>query len=500
MRRSFSLRATATLSTLQAPGGLAESDERFVFHDAAGTGTFVILHAIDPWRNADVYAIAGMSARRQNAIAMPATKYISLGSLLAVALFACGGRQQNGLPDGAPPIHGSDYCGPGTVWCVDVCIPEPAASPDCGDASPPSYDPSKSGSGYCGPGTVWCRDECVPESAATPDCGDGGAGPYVGPPCAEGQCTMLPYHPVDAEYSRALDRVVLVTDTNRALHLIDPHTGADDAIPLPVQPTAVSVAPDGTRAAVGSDSSLTVVDLRARSVVSTAAVTAPAGDVVLGAAFAYVVPSAAPGNALRDAIHIVDLASGAETVTGNQLVVAGSVGQLGGDGRTFFLADRYVPVSSLYRYDLSKPLQPSQTAMVHDNGNPVCGNLWPSRDGTNVYTACGRVFDATTLVYRRSFGAPSAFVSLDDTAADGTIAVLNAAAANPNVATTLESYEPVSLSRLTTVRLPALPVGAGFATSNGLFVCRDTAGARTFVVLHAIVPASSTDVYALAAM
>jgi hypothetical protein len=43
------------LPPLAAPGGVAPSDGRFVFHDAAGTGTVVLLHASDRVSQVDVF-------------------------------------------------------------------------------------------------------------------------------------------------------------------------------------------------------------------------------------------------------------------------------------------------------------------------------------------------------------------------------------------------------------------------------------------------------------
>jgi hypothetical protein len=50
--------ATLPLPPLAAPGGAAASDGLFVFHDAAGTGTVVLLHASDPVSKVDIYGVA----------------------------------------------------------------------------------------------------------------------------------------------------------------------------------------------------------------------------------------------------------------------------------------------------------------------------------------------------------------------------------------------------------------------------------------------------------
>lgn len=53
----FTPQTSAPLPPLVTPGGVAASNGLFVFHDAAGTGTYVLLHAKDPQTSADVYGI-----------------------------------------------------------------------------------------------------------------------------------------------------------------------------------------------------------------------------------------------------------------------------------------------------------------------------------------------------------------------------------------------------------------------------------------------------------
>jgi hypothetical protein len=50
-------KTSTPLPPLVTPGGVAGSNGLFVFHDAAGTGTYVILHAKDPQTSADVYGM-----------------------------------------------------------------------------------------------------------------------------------------------------------------------------------------------------------------------------------------------------------------------------------------------------------------------------------------------------------------------------------------------------------------------------------------------------------
>jgi hypothetical protein len=75
----------------------------------------------------------------------------------------------------------------------------------------------------------------------------------------------LGYPMVDAEYDRAIDRVVAVsgTATSWTLHLYDPATGDDRQLTNANSkaPLCVCVSPDGTRAMIGHDALVSYIDL-----------------------------------------------------------------------------------------------------------------------------------------------------------------------------------------------------------------------------------------------
>ena len=54
----LALKGTVSLPSIATPGGAAASDGRYVFHDAAGTSTFAIVHGNDPQSSVDVFAVA----------------------------------------------------------------------------------------------------------------------------------------------------------------------------------------------------------------------------------------------------------------------------------------------------------------------------------------------------------------------------------------------------------------------------------------------------------
>ena len=124
---------------------------------------------------------------------------------------------------------------------------------------------------------------------------------------------------VDAEYSKSLDRIIIVTNFAN-LYRYDPSNGF--SIPLailPHLPTSVSVSPDGLFAVVGHDGFITHVDLSSLTVLATYPTSIDVGDIVHGGnGFAY----ATAGSGQAAAIYSYDLANGTEQVsTGSPLYV-----------------------------------------------------------------------------------------------------------------------------------------------------------------------------------
>jgi hypothetical protein len=64
------------------------------------------------------------------------------------------------------------------------------------------------------------------------------------------QTTPLPFKPVASDYSRKLDRLILISANPNKLHIYNPATSEDVTVTLAQPPLSVSVSPDGLRAVV----------------------------------------------------------------------------------------------------------------------------------------------------------------------------------------------------------------------------------------------------------
>jgi chitinase len=332
---------------------------------------------------------------------------------------------------------------------------------------------------------------------------DAGRGPCPAATCQGGPCkpnrvSSIPYSVLDAAYSRALDRIVIVSESGNALHLLDPHTGVDVAVALPATPTSVSVAPDGTHAAIGHDHLLSYVDLVTQSVVRTYAVSAPLGDVVLaGDMRAYGIPS----NNQRVAVHTINLLTGQDDSSSGASVHVGTRGVVSRDSTALFLADNGVAPSSLYRYDITGA-QPVGPTVAFGGTFEVCGNAWLGKDDSLLYTACGHIFRASDLSYGGSFSCAPQIVGVDESR-DGRVTVLTGSSPSPlgginQPVVGLQTYDSQDQTLQTSAPLPSLSAQGLPAATDGRYVFYDAAGTGTFVILHAADPVSQADLYGLA--
>jgi hypothetical protein len=231
-------------------------------------------------------------------------------------------------------------------------------------------------------------------------CGACGTSCGTGNLCAGGSCvkdtlTMLSFSVVDAEYSKALDRIVIAAKDPNSIQVYDPAGKSSVVIALPKPPSSISLAPDGLRAAVGHDGAISLVDLASLTVVKTMHVATDVYDVVFGAnGFAY----ALPAQNQWAKMYWVNLTSNESGESQYPMLYAGSVGKLHPGGAAIYVATRGLSPSDLERYDLEPNGVPKRAYDAPYHGDyPVCGDLWFSDDGALIYTACGKVFRATNF-------------------------------------------------------------------------------------------------------
>jgi hypothetical protein len=181
-----------------------------------------------------------------------------------------------------------------------------------------------------------------------------------------------PVRPAAADYSPALDRMILVSSGPDLLTILDPVSGAQQAVPLVLPPTSVSISADGLRAAVGHDAWITYVNLSTAKVESMLRVTAPVSSLAFGSRDTYVFPAGISSASLR----VVNNTSGAEAL--GALVSANTTGgKISANGK-------YLYINAINRLDTTQPPPP---ALDHGSGDSPL--QWFSQDGSRLFSGSG---------------------------------------------------------------------------------------------------------------
>jgi hypothetical protein len=193
----------------------------------------------------------------------------------------------------------------------------------------------------------------------------------------------LAFRPTAAEYSKALDSVVMTSANPNQVHLFSAATRSDTVISLPKPPISLSVSPDGLHAAVMHDSTISYLDLRLASIERTYSYTGSAATLVLSASWLYVFPG------YSGSISSINLASGAVTEGNLQHASGGTLAPA--VGAIYGTRDGASP-NDIERYDVSTGPVTAHTDSPYHGDYPACGHVWISLDGTRIYNGCGTVY------------------------------------------------------------------------------------------------------------
>lgn len=192
---------------------------------------------------------------------------------------------------------------------------------------------------------------------------------------------------LDATFDERSGRIVMVSRwPSYALYVYDVTSGIERSVPLPNLPAAVAIEKSGATAAVGSDKSISWIDLAGLTLEKTCPVAWNVADLELtSTGSAYFVDRSSSTMQLRT----IRLATCAED---------GSQGHIWGGSRlalhptekAIFAIASGVP-TRVDRCDLTKsPSLCNDSQGTSDWGTyPYCQDLWPSPDGRLILTGCG---------------------------------------------------------------------------------------------------------------
>jgi len=300
----------------------------------------------------------------------------------------------------------------------------------------------------------------------------------------------LNFLPFDAEFSRSLNRIVMIGSDTNTLHIYNPVTGGDILVALNQVPTSVSVSPDGLSAVVGHNGAITyvnVADPTAVGAIVSWPVDINVGDVVHGGnGYAYAFPAA---GAQWTNIRAIRLSDGAVSVQTGYSIYAGTVGRLHSSGAAIYGASRGLSPADIEKYSISG----GSVAYLYDSpyhGDfSMCGDIWPSADGNRLVTACGNVFRSTTTrstdmtYFTALLGVRSVRFVADSQAAGATLAIASPGTATAD--TVVHKFANADMAYLTTIPLPYFLVNTAGYFAHGRFVFYNSNGNEFYVVAHA---------------
>lgn len=312
--------------------------------------------------------------------------------------------------------------------------------------------------------------------------------------------TTLSHDVVDAEYSRALDAIVMVsTKPTNSLYLHDTTTGTERELRLNRTPTSIGVSPDGLTAAVGHDALITVVDLAG---VGQAGAPAPvllnisteAFDVILdGRGYVHAFPRVDQWVAP----HSVEIATNIEQL-GTGLLRAGSHAKLHPSGDFIYTADNGLSPSDIAKFDIRTGVANAMYDSPYHGDHEMCGNLWLKQDGAVIYTKCGNTFRSSTvpnqdMLYNGRLQLSTSQTygyqidSLSQVDATKEIMLLEADWYQCNVAnvrcyTHLSLYESDFLNRTALYTLAPITIGSNVYSQRGMFVFHSADGLHRYMI------------------
>lgn len=121
----------------------------------------------------------------------------------------------------------------------------------------------------------------------------------------------LPFAPLEARYSKGIDRLVFTSTNPNAVKIVDPFTGLIKTVLLPASPIALSLSPDGKLAAALQEGVVSLVDLEAGTLVRSSATSGMQSEALLTNAGIAYLAGALTGYSGDGSIAVVNARTGA---------------------------------------------------------------------------------------------------------------------------------------------------------------------------------------------
>jgi hypothetical protein len=298
---------------------------------------------------------------------------------------------------------------------------------------------------------------------------------------------QLTHGVIDAEYSKVLERIVMVGTGPNALYIYEPGSQNETAVMLPAAPTAVSVEPGGHFAAVGHDGSISYVNLATATRVSTWPVSGYVADVVLASnGWAYVFPE---GTSELGSVPAVNMSTGGKMMSSGGYIRNGTSARVHPNG-TCIYGQNYG--GDIQRYDIAPNGAMTVAWESHANVTGMYGSgaFWLLEDGQHLFTNSGRAFSTDRISsgdiqYVGKLNSVGLIAHLVHSATARRIAVAfepDDFWDAPYLAEQIRLYDEDSFRQVAVVWLPRFVNNGQAIKGLGRFVFFNAAGDKMFVV------------------
>ncbi|MFC0168160.1 PKD domain-containing protein [Pseudoduganella danionis] len=268
----------------------------------------------------------------------------------------------------------------------------------------------------------------------------------------------LPFVPLEARYSRGLDRLVVVASNPNTLKIVDPFTGAIKSVVLPAAVKSLQLSNDGKLAAVLHEGVLSLVDVSSATLLRSSATGGSHTDAfITNSGVAYLIGQTG-GQWVRPGVIVLNARTGEKM---SELDYAN--GFFYGTQRGIFAESKnkaFLIAAGLSPSDISYfTVDGKSNAVLSSGDSPYHGDyamyspLYLSENQDLVFTAAGNYFQSETLRYAGRLDMTGQLTSLSHSVAmDETLALASTGGSYPDYAV---SYPTVYKRYTGALLLPA---------------------------------------------
>jgi hypothetical protein len=286
--------------------------------------------------------------------------------------------------------------------------------------------------------------------------------------------TRLSFNLIAQDYSRNMDRLIMVSSGPDELHIYDPVTRADRVVPLVRAPLSVSVSVSGSYAAVGHDGWISYVNLLTGVVEKVFPIATDVQHVLLtDDVHIYALPA-------RDWSDLYALDVVNDTITGVSAIYDGRVPRLDPALDHIYLGGNWMS-----KWDISTGT-PKLVNSGPSSAVSSCGDIWLS-PVWDLYTACGKVYTisdapAADWSYRGSFPSGINLQWSAESSITRTLAIIESAGSDD---TQVKFYGNDYLNLIGSTAIPGFMISGATYQAHGKAAYWDNAQANLIVVAMA---------------